>query len=134
MVTMFLANVIAWYFIIMGLLLLIRTDRVRDAMEQIMTQPGLFFVVGLFTLILGLLMVISHNLWVTGWPAIITLFSWLVLISGIIRLFAPELAVRMSHSFLNNPGYLKIAGIFSLIIGFILLLNIYALYYGMFAY
>lgn len=127
MVTTFLAAVIGWYLVIICLFMLFRYDLIKSIAHDIMSQRGLFFIVAILTLILGLMMVVSHNIWVMGWPVVVTLFSWLVLISGIIRLFRPEIAMKMGQSFLNDPNRIKIASIVLLLLGLFLLLHVYYL-------
>ena len=78
--TIFLATVIGWYMVIFGLLMLIRHDYVKAAMTDILAQPGVYFVLALITVVLGLLIVASHNLWTTSWPVAITLFGWVLFI------------------------------------------------------
>ena len=82
--SIFLAQVIGWYFVIISLFLLGRRQAMKSLVGDILADRALMFFIALITLILGLLLVVSHNLWVMGWPVIITLVAWLVLISGIV--------------------------------------------------
>lgn len=130
MITMFLANLIGWYFIIMGLLMLLKSEYIQAAVTDILAQPGLYFVVAAWTLVLGLMMVITHNLWVSGWALIITLIAWITLISALLRLFAPELAQDMAKSFISNSNTIKVTGFILLIIGIFLLFCVYSINFG----
>ena len=123
--TLFLATVVGWYFVIFSLFLLLRHDHVKAIMSELLAHRGLFFILALFTLIIGLLLVASHNVWVNEWPVAITIFSWFVLIGGLIRLFFPEAAIKMGHSCLAHPHGLKITGILLLIFGLYLLSHVY---------
>jgi len=125
MVTFFLATVMGWYFIILSLYMLFKHENLRLVMTDILEQRALFFFVAIVTLIIGLLLVVSHNIWVLGWPLIITLFSWLILISGLIRIFYPETARKMANSFLSHPKRIKITGVVMFIIGIWLLFCVY---------
>lgn len=125
MATLFLATVIGWYLVIFSLLILFRHEHVRLVITDIMANRGMFFILALMTLILGLVMVVSHNIWVMGWPVIITVFGWLVLIAGIIRLFFPDAAFKMKLAFINNPMKMNIAAVVFLFIGLYLLFHVY---------
>lgn len=125
MVTLFLATIIGWYLVIVSLFLLVRRDVLQRGMKDIMSQHGLLLVLAIITVILGLLMVVSHNIWVLGWPVVVTLMSWLVLIVGLIRLFFPDEAIKMGQGFLIHPNRMIIAGIVFLIIGLFLLFMVY---------
>ncbi|KTD33479.1 Integral membrane protein (PIN domain superfamily) [Legionella moravica] len=125
MTTLFLATVIGWYLVIVSLYSLFQYEQLKSVAAEIMGQRGLFFVLAIMTLILGLLLVTSHNIWVMSWPVVITIFSWLVLISGLIRMFCPDTANKMRQSFLNNPVKMKIAAVVSLLVGLFLLFHVY---------
>jgi len=127
MISLFLATVIGWYLVITSVLLLFRHDTLKLAMADILSQRGLFMIVAIMTLILGLLLVVSHNIWVVGWPVVITLFAWLVLLSGLFRLFLPDTAMRVGQGFLRHPIKMKIVGVVFLIIGLFLLYMVYFL-------
>ncbi len=121
MISLFLATVIGWYLVITSVFLLFRHETLKSAMNDVLAQRGLLLILAIITLILGLLLVASHNIWVMGWPVVITLFAWLVLITGLLRLFLPDMAIKMGHAFLHHPVRMKIAGVVFLIIGLFLL-------------
>ncbi len=123
--TLFLATVMGWYLVVMSILLFFRHERIKLVMADVISHRDLFFVIAIITFILGLLMVVSHNVWVMGWPVFITLLSWLVLISGVIRLFFPEMAMKTGRSFLKRSSHLQIAAVLFFILGLFLLLHVY---------
>lgn len=127
MATTFLATVIGWYMVTFGLLILLRSEHVKSVIADVMGQRGLFFILAVITLILGLLMVASHNVWVMAWPVAVTIICWLVLISGVLRLFMPD-AQKWGKSFSQEPMRLKIAAVVFLIYGGYLLFNVYRFY------
>ncbi len=123
--TNFLATVIGWYFVIMSLLLLIRRDIVVTAMRELMGQRAVMLVVGIITLILGLLMVTSHNIWVMGWPVIVTIISWLILIGGLFRLYCPDTVYKIWNKTIDKSEKLTVCAVVTLIIGLFLLYKVY---------
>ena len=125
MTTIFLATAIGWYMVVSSVLVLSRADHIRSVMGRIIGDKGQFFILALLTFLLGLLMVVSHNIWVMGWPVVVTLLSWLVLISGLIRLFFPDTGPKMGLSFINNPMKMTTAAIIFLLIGLYLLAHVY---------
>ncbi|CAM3007417.1 hypothetical protein [Legionella worsleiensis] len=125
MTTLFLATVIGWYLVIVSLYSLFYYQQLKSIAAEIMGQKGLFFVLAIVTLILGLLLVASHNIWVMSWPVLITIFSWMVLISGLIRMFCPDTADKMRQSFMDDPIKMRIASLVFLIVGLFLLMQVY---------
>ncbi|KTD33631.1 hypothetical protein [Legionella israelensis] len=126
LMSIFLAKVIGWYCVIVGLFVLFRQREMLTIMSDVLNQRALLFFIALVTLILGLLMVISHNIWVMAWPVIITIIAWIVLIGGIIRLLiTPALAYKIGNWWLKRPHYLTIAALIYIILGLYLLLKGY---------
>ncbi|HHP0257296.1 TPA: hypothetical protein ACRZRH_002943 [Legionella pneumophila] len=128
MLTTFLTTVIGWYLVIVSLFLLFHNEHAKSAMAEIIAHRGSQLIMAIVTLITGLLLVVSHNIWVMGWPVVITLFAWLVLLGGLIRFLCPDTAVRVGQSFVDNPIRLKIAAVIFFIIGLFLLFNVYYVY------
>ncbi|WP_133131213.1 hypothetical protein [Legionella yabuuchiae] len=120
-ITLFLAEVIGWYFVIISLFVLIRRRKMEAILLNIASQPSMIVIIGIVTVILGVLMVVSHNSWVMDWPVIITLISWLVLFGGLFRLFLPEWGVKVAHWWFNNQPYLIALTVVYLLIGLFLL-------------
>ncbi|MCW8410215.1 DUF308 domain-containing protein [Legionella sp. PATHC035] len=123
--TNFLAAVLGWYLVIVSLLLLTRREIVVTAMRELMGQRAVMLVVGILTLIIGLLMVISHNVWVMGWPVIVTIFAWLTLIGGLFRLYCPDTVYQIWNKVIDKSGLLITTGVITLIIGLFLLYKVY---------
>jgi hypothetical protein len=124
--TLFLGAVMGWYLVIMGLFVLFRHSFLNTLVKDMLVQPALFFVVAVFTLIIGLLLVLSHNVWVLGWPVIVTIFSWMVLLSGLFRLFFFDKARASAEHFLQHPVWMKTSSAVFFAVGIYLLLNVYA--------
>jgi uncharacterized membrane protein (DUF441 family) len=83
--SIFLAKVLGIYFIVLCLALLNKTT--RKNLFDLVEKEGISLV-GLITLVIGIAMVVSHNVW-TGWPIVITIIGWLSVIKGVCLLFFP---------------------------------------------
>jgi len=129
MITVFLATVIGWYLVITSLFLLTRYEYARSIVDELFVQRGVLFVLAIFTIVMGLLMVASHNIWVMGWPVSITIFAWIVLISGIARLYCIDSAIRIGRTFFNKPMQVRAIAITALVFGLFLLFKVYGMDY-----
>jgi hypothetical protein len=49
---------------------------------------------GSLLFVAGLAIVRSHNIWVRGWPVMITLTGWFIILLGMFRMFAPGLFLK----------------------------------------
>lgn len=123
--THFLAAILGWYLVIVSLLLLIRREIVVTAMKELMGQRAVMLVVGIITLIIGLLMVLSHNVWVMGWPVIVTVFAWLILIGGLFRLYCPDTVYKIWNKMIDKSELFITIGVITLLIGLFLLYKVY---------
>lgn len=130
MSTMFLALIIGWYLVIVSLFMLFQYEHARSVIADVLAHRGLFFIVAIITIIIGLILVVSHNYWVMGWPTIITVISWLILISGLLRLFLPDVAIKMANTVISNPMNFRIMAVINLIIGVFLIAWRYYSYTG----
>jgi uncharacterized membrane protein YhaH (DUF805 family) len=52
-------------------------------------SPAMMMILGVFILLMGLAMIVSHNIW-HGWPILITVIGYLITIKGVAFLFFPQ--------------------------------------------
>ena len=87
--SIFLAKVIGIWSLVSGISLIKNTKYIRNFVRKIVNEQLSLWIGGLLALIIGALLVVSHNIWV-GWPMIITIIGWLSLIKGIFYMVFPE--------------------------------------------
>ncbi|MCX7116997.1 MAG: hypothetical protein NTW94_03665 [Legionellales bacterium] len=122
--TVYLATVLGWYMVVFGLLLSVKHVETKAAMEDVLAHRGQYFMLAIMTLLLGLLLVVSHNLWIMAWPVVVTVFAWLVLLGGVFRLFFPAASIKMGQDFLRHPMKMKVMGVVFLLVGIFLLYHV----------
>lgn len=118
--SIFLAKAFGLYFLIVGLATCIQGGKMRAAIMEFAESKGLFLLAAVVTLILGIVLVLSHNVWEKNWTVLITLMSWLILISGISRLVFAEYHQAMLRKMCSHPQ-LVIFGVVTIILGAIFL-------------
>lgn len=79
------------------------------------------FVTGFFTLILGLLMVVSHNIWQWNWRIVITVLSWITLFKGASIIIYPQFIDKTSLLFVQNMSFAYIAAGVDFVLGILLI-------------
>ena len=87
--SIFLAKVLGLYLLILALAALLNRKHLPRVIEELSQNLALVFMSGAMSLILGLLLVLSHNVWTSDWRVIITLVGWLTLIRSVGRVPAP---------------------------------------------
>jgi len=78
----------------------------------------LIMIAGAATLVAGLAIVMSHNVW-RGWPIIVTVFGWLATFSGAVRVLFPRQIAELAPGMVANlngvdfvAGLLLVLGLF----------------------
>lgn len=102
--SLFLAKVLGAYFVVVGLALLVNKKAYKLIIHE--AQDDTFLLItGSISLIVGILMVASHNLWVSDWRVIITLTGWVALLKGVVRLFFSDFSKKIIKKVSLTPWY-----------------------------
>lgn len=119
-VSRFLGKTIGIYLLILGIAMLVNLPQFTYQISSLVGNPSILFVTGFFTLILGILMVVSHNVWQLNWRLLITLVSWITFLKGVTILFYPQFIDQMTFSFLRNLSSVYVAIGINLVLGVVL--------------
>ncbi|MBS0272207.1 MAG: hypothetical protein JSR85_06120 [Proteobacteria bacterium] len=119
-ISIFLAQVLGLYLLIVGFGLAVNGRRIRVLMNKLIDNSPLLFVSGFIALIVGILLVVSHNIWVMDWRVIITLVGWAALIKGTMLVVFPEALINVSQKWVQcNFAYYSTAIFVFLLGGFL---------------
>lgn len=120
--SMLLAQVVGPLMALIGLGVLFNPTTFSLMMEEMNSgkQYLVLFVTGMITTILGLLVVLSHNVWVWDWSLLITLLGWATLIKGAVMLLFPKASMSISRFYQGKSGLVVGAGLIALVIGLVL--------------
>ena len=77
-------------------------------------------LVATFTLPLGLIVVMAHNIWVWGLPVIVTLIGWAMIVKSLLYLLIPRAVLLMIRDCQRSPRAFKIAGVAGILLGALL--------------
>ena len=122
-VSIYLAKVFGLYLLIMAVGILMNPKRFQEILDDFVADRGLITVTGIINLILGLLIVVGHNVW-NDWAVTVTLMGWLILAKGIVRTFFPMSLsgvinwMRDVNSLRITAGILLVLGAFYTYMGF----------------
>jgi hypothetical protein len=119
-ISKFLSKVIGLYLIIVCSAMLINMNLFIDNVNGLMNNPPLLFISGLFTLLLGLFLVVCHNIWQWNWRVIITIFAWIALLKGISLVMYPQFMDALTLLFVKNTTVAYIAAGVDLALGVLL--------------
>lgn len=118
MLVNFLAEVWGISIVIVSFALLLNEKYLKTLFAEVENNATMLFW-GVVTLVIGLAMVLSYNVWDKSWQVIITIFGWLSLIKGAAILFVPESIKKWTRK-IESSSYLPYALVVAIIIGLVL--------------
>ncbi len=115
--SLFLAQLIGPVLIVIGVGLLLKQTEFREMATDFLSSRALIFVSGLLTLVVGLAIVLTHNVWEFNWPVIITILGWLSVFGGVFRILFPDSVQSMGTSMLDKPAMMTVSGVIQIVLG-----------------
>jgi hypothetical protein len=123
--SIFIARILGPVLLIVSLGLLLEGETFRVMAGEFLRSPALVYFSGVTTLAIGLAILNFHHLWVRDWRVLITVFGWLFLIGGIIRLLAISWVQRVGESMIAHHRWPVANGILLFALGAFLTLKAY---------
>ncbi|MBL7478436.1 hypothetical protein [Legionella bononiensis] len=118
--TLFFAQGIGLYLIIIAIIMLTRAAYYQEMLTHLKVGSATIVVAATIGLIIGILMVLVHNIWIWESDVLITLIAWLLVIKSVMWLAFPECMVKYTEKVYSGWGYYLVA-IIAAIIGIVLL-------------
>jgi hypothetical protein len=116
----FLASLIGPLFMMTGIGMLIDGRGYNAALVRFLESRPLIFIAGILTLVAGLAIVNSHNLWVADWRVIITVIGWCAAIAGALRILKLQKLPRVDNILLEKRGSMIGLAAVALVLGAVL--------------
>ena len=117
--SIFLARLIGPVLLVVGLTVFANPRGFRDMAEEFMASKALMFLSGFLVMPAGLAIVLTHNVWTADWRVLITIFGWLNVIGGAVRLFGPLFIVKAGHAMLKQPHFTTIVAALWVVLGLV---------------
>ena len=116
----FLGKVMGLYLIVISIAMFTNMPLFLNNIDKVIHDPQLMFISGFMTLIVGLLMVVSHNIWKWNWQGLITLIAWLTLLKAVSLTLYPQFIDNVSMMFIQNMSIAYTTAVVDFILGLIL--------------
>ena len=109
--SIFLAKVLGLYLLLVCTGVLLNRRHFPRLIKEFSESLAIVVLSGFIALVLGLLMVVSHNVWSADWRVIITILGWLTLAKGVFRIMAPHKVPEVA-SMAAQPWWVVVLVIF----------------------
>ncbi|QSH39119.1 hypothetical protein JXR01_02295 [Candidatus Kaiserbacteria bacterium] len=116
-ISLLLAQLIGLYLLLEGVVILTRKKFIVNIVDDLSNNKALMFVTGAMVFILGLLIVLNHNVWEASWRVIPTLVGWAMVIKGIAIFFVPNMMISQAKAFGRNRNLAVLAGVVAVAAG-----------------
>lgn len=118
--TIVLAQIMGLYLLIIAIIMIARAGYYRELLTHLKVGSSSVTVGATFGLILGITLVIIHNIWTRESEVLITLIGWFLLVKSVLWLSFPECMMNCTQKMYSGWGYYLVA-IIAGIIGIILI-------------
>ncbi|HVB19927.1 MAG TPA: hypothetical protein VNF51_01400 [Candidatus Paceibacterota bacterium] len=127
--TYFYAEIFGLVILIAALAMAVNRRATIAMVHELMENRALLYLAGLMSLFLGVIIVLTHNVWTGGALAVlVTLIGWALILRAALVLFLPHGALR---NLFNSFKFEQLYYLFTLVA---LLLGIFLTYYGFTGY
>ena len=115
--SIFIAKVFGLCYLVIGTGLLLNQKFWRAVIDDFSENAVTILFGGLFALVVGVVIVLTHNVWVGNWTVIITIIGWVALIKGIWIIVFPSTVSKFMQIYQKNEGMLLVQSIGALVFG-----------------
>jgi hypothetical protein len=109
--------IVSCALLVVGTSLLLRARFWMNAASTGLSHPLVPLFSGLYALIMGLVIVVLHNLWVGDARVIVTILGWVALAIGVVLLLAPELYAALLRRIPLTPQLVALRGLVRIALG-----------------
>ena len=113
--SIFLAKVFGLYLIIISIAVWLRRRDLGEMAVSFAQDKVSIYISGMIFLLLGLALVISHNIWDTAWQGSISILGWMTLVKAGMRLFFTDKIGAIAKKTTGSRWYWLIIAIFLLV-------------------
>jgi len=118
--SVFIARILGLCYLVVGAGLLLNRKAFQRVMEDFCKNAALVLYGGMFALIIGIVIILKHNIWAANWTVMITIIGWAALIKGIWIIVFPDMVSKFMQFYQKNKNLLIVHSIVAFILGVVL--------------
>ena len=94
--TLLVAKVMGVYLVVSGLFIIVKGKTLPHLLRDFFDHPAVVYLTGVILVFMSSVYLIEYNIWDGSWKTLVTIFVWMVLIKGLMYVFAPKMLDEMS--------------------------------------
>lgn len=118
--SLFLARLLGPTIILIGIGVLTNLKFISRVGRDLFKNYALVYISGIFIFAAGLAIVLSHNLWISDWRMIITIFGWITLAKGAWFILLPRTLVKAAELYTKKIKLISFIWTIMLFVGLFL--------------
>ena len=118
--SLFIAKIFGLSYLVICGAFLLNPKAFNRIMEDFGKDAAVTYLMALVTLVVGIVIVIVHNVWVANWTVIITIFGYLAIVKGIWLLAFPGSVSKFMEGYLKYKRLRVIHLLVGVIVGVLL--------------
>ena len=87
--TAYIAQLLGLYLVLSGVLMIVREQAMMVLVPKFVDSPPFLYFLGSLRVLIGLAIVLAHNLWIGTLGTVMIAFGWVTLLRGIAMLLLP---------------------------------------------
>lgn len=115
--SIFIAKLIGPVMLVIAAAIFKDTKGFREMGKQLLSSRPLIFIAGMIPLVVGMTIVLTHNVWVKDWRSLITAFGWFAIFVGAFRILFSQVVSKNGARIIAKPATLPTVATVLLILG-----------------
>lgn len=120
--TTFIAQYLGILMVVMGVVAAWRHELIKLWLKRALVRPSVFFLIGVFEFMIGLLIVLGHQKWGSVPAGLVTVLGWLAIIESMLYLTLPKGSLVHLLGRLNRSDLIIATAIVNAAVGIVLIL------------
>ena len=119
--SLFLAKFFGIYLTVVGIAFMFNRKTYSQIIKNEISNHALFFYGGFIALMMGIFLVMIHNVWSNDWRVVVTILAWITLAKGLFRTLLPNVSSNLALKIISSPKVLAWASLIITVVGLYLL-------------
>ena len=112
-----IAKLIGPILLVAALAMVAKPKDLQEMALGFLNDRALIWFAGVLTMLAGLAIVNAHNIWMLGWPVVITIFGWAAVIGGAFRIALPGTVQTVGRAMIERDVLMRVSSYIWLLFG-----------------